>query len=72
MGHLLLLEIVVVVNDNFSIQGRCPSTIHPFDKRSNLLALPGFHRQHVFRNSQVLNLDPGRKDISEPLKQVLT
>jgi len=52
LEHILFLEIEGVITDNFSIQGRCPSSMLPFDERSNILALLGFSRQHVFRNSQ--------------------
>ncbi|MBT2291804.1 hypothetical protein J7E73_22270, partial [Paenibacillus albidus] len=53
VGHLLYLEIVFVVNNNFSNKAGCPSSVCLFDKSSNHLTLIPFVRQHVFYKTQV-------------------
>lgn len=57
MGHLLLLEIVFVVNNNFSIHGRCPSSILLFDKGSKFPIFWHVNRRRYFCKTQVNNIE---------------
>ena len=45
IGTPPLLGNCGVVTDNFSIQGRCPSSVHSFDGASKFLALSDLHRR---------------------------
>nr|WP_233167559.1 hypothetical protein [Paenibacillus roseus] len=55
-----------LVNDNFSIQGRCPSSVYSFDEASQLLVFSDLTRRRYFRNTQANDIEHKGSSILVP------